>query len=58
MSSTTHLQLVSVPVSDQDRARSFYVETLGFQLLREQPMGQVSGGSRWPHRAGRRRSRS
>jgi catechol 2,3-dioxygenase-like lactoylglutathione lyase family enzyme len=27
--------VVSVPVSDQDRARAFYVETLGFELIRE-----------------------
>ena len=35
----THLQVVSVPVSDQDRARAFYVETLGFELLADNPMG-------------------
>ncbi len=27
--------VVSVPVSDQDRARAFYVDTLGFQLIRD-----------------------
>jgi catechol 2,3-dioxygenase-like lactoylglutathione lyase family enzyme len=27
--------VVSVPVSDQDRARTFYVDTLGFDLVRE-----------------------
>jgi len=27
--------VVSVPVSDQDRARAFYVDTLGFELVRE-----------------------
>jgi catechol 2,3-dioxygenase-like lactoylglutathione lyase family enzyme len=27
--------VVSVPVSDQDRAKAFYVETLGFDLVRE-----------------------
>jgi catechol 2,3-dioxygenase-like lactoylglutathione lyase family enzyme len=27
--------VVSVPVSDQDRAKTFYTDTLGFQLLRD-----------------------
>jgi catechol 2,3-dioxygenase-like lactoylglutathione lyase family enzyme len=27
--------VVSVPVSDQDRARAFYVDTLGFEVIRE-----------------------
>ena len=27
--------VVSVPVSDQDRAKAFYVDTLGFQLIRD-----------------------
>jgi catechol 2,3-dioxygenase-like lactoylglutathione lyase family enzyme len=27
--------VVSVPVSDQDRAKAFYVDTLGFELHRE-----------------------
>jgi catechol 2,3-dioxygenase-like lactoylglutathione lyase family enzyme len=27
--------VVSVPVSDQDRAKKFYTEVLGFQLLRD-----------------------
>jgi catechol 2,3-dioxygenase-like lactoylglutathione lyase family enzyme len=35
----SHVQLLSVPVSDQDRARDFYVDTLGFELLREVPLG-------------------
>ena len=35
----THVQLLSVPVSDQDRARDFYLDTLGFELVRESPMG-------------------
>jgi len=32
-------EIVSVPVSDQDRAKRFYHEILGFDLLREEPMG-------------------
>lgn len=27
--------VVSIPVSDQDRARSFYVDTLGLELVRD-----------------------
>ncbi len=40
----THLQIVSVPVSDQDRARTFYVDVLGFELRRDGTFGQ---GQRW-----------
>lgn len=29
------VRVVSVPVSDQERARRFYVETLGFELVRD-----------------------
>jgi catechol 2,3-dioxygenase-like lactoylglutathione lyase family enzyme len=29
----THLDVVSVPVSDQDRAKSFYVDVLGFAVI-------------------------
>lgn len=29
------LTVVSVPVSDQDRAKTFYTQTLGFELLRD-----------------------
>jgi catechol 2,3-dioxygenase-like lactoylglutathione lyase family enzyme len=35
----SHIQLLSLPVSDQDRARDFYVEVLGFDLVRDNPMG-------------------
>jgi catechol 2,3-dioxygenase-like lactoylglutathione lyase family enzyme len=33
------IQLVSLPVSDQDRAKDFYVNTLGLDLVRDNPMG-------------------
>ena len=42
--SITRVQLFSVPVTDQDRAREFYVNTLGMELVREMPMGP---GRRW-----------
>jgi predicted enzyme related to lactoylglutathione lyase len=35
----SHIQLFSVPVTDQDRARFFYVETLGFELISDTQMG-------------------
>ncbi len=35
----THLQLISLPVTDQDRARDFYVGTLGFELVSDNAMG-------------------
>jgi catechol 2,3-dioxygenase-like lactoylglutathione lyase family enzyme len=36
--------VVSVPVSDQDRARAFYTDTLGFELKTENAFGE---GMRW-----------
>ena len=38
------VQVVSVPVSDQDRAKSFYTATLGFELRTENDFGD---GMRW-----------
>lgn len=35
----THLQLISLPVSDQDQARDFYLHTLGFELVSDTAMG-------------------
>jgi predicted enzyme related to lactoylglutathione lyase len=35
----TNVQLLSVPVSDQDRARDFYVNVLGLQLVQDTQMG-------------------
>ncbi|MGH3378646.1 MAG: VOC family protein [Actinoallomurus sp.] len=35
----THIQLLSVPVSDQDRAKDFYLNTLGFDLVADDMMG-------------------
>ncbi|WP_435207557.1 glyoxalase superfamily protein [Micromonospora sp. bgisy143] len=43
--SVTHVQLLSVPVADQDRARDFYVDVLGFDLVWDNPMGP--DGGRW-----------
>lgn len=35
----THIDVLSLPVRDQDRARDFYVGTLGFELVRQNEMG-------------------
>jgi catechol 2,3-dioxygenase-like lactoylglutathione lyase family enzyme len=35
----TQVQLFSLPVTDQDRARDFYVDTLGFELVADTTMG-------------------
>ena len=39
-----NLQVISVPVSDQDRARKFYAEQLGFTVEMDSAFG---GGMRW-----------
>jgi catechol 2,3-dioxygenase-like lactoylglutathione lyase family enzyme len=38
------IQVVSVPVSDQDKAKAFYVDMLGFGVLSDTEMGP---GQRW-----------
>jgi len=38
------LKFISIPVHEQDRALDFYVNTLGFTLVTDQPMGP---GQRW-----------
>lgn len=53
------VQIVGVYVSDQDRALAFFTETLGFELVADNPFGD---GQRWlqvrpPPRAPRPRSR-
>jgi catechol 2,3-dioxygenase-like lactoylglutathione lyase family enzyme len=37
-------EIISVPVADQQRAMQFYRDVLGFDLLREEPMGP---GAKW-----------
>ena len=41
----TNLEVISVPVSDQDRAKSFYTEKLGFSV--EMDSSFAGGGMRW-----------
>ena len=38
---------VSIYVGDQDRAKGFWTETMGFELLGDTPMGQDAGAPRW-----------
>ena len=40
-----HIQFADLPVFDQDRAKTFYTENLGCQVVADQPMGQ--GPWRW-----------
>ena len=35
----TGVQLFSLPVSDQDRAKAFYVDVLGFEVVDDAPLG-------------------
>ena len=43
----THVDTIAVCVSDQRRARDFYVDKLGFELRRDVPFGPEGGGLRW-----------
>ena len=35
----TSFEIVSVPVADQQRAKRFYLDVIGLDLVREEPMG-------------------
>ncbi|RKS76596.1 catechol 2,3-dioxygenase-like lactoylglutathione lyase family enzyme [Actinomadura pelletieri DSM 43383] len=37
----THVRLLTVPVSDQDAAKTFYADRLGFEVVTDQSMGPV-----------------
>jgi lactoylglutathione lyase len=45
MTPITDIRTVGVPVSDQDRALAFYVDTLGFETRLDMPVEQF--GARW-----------
>ncbi|GAA1513056.1 VOC family protein [Kribbella lupini] len=45
MNHVTAISTVAVPVTDQDRALAFYVDTLGFELRLDAPLPQLGG--RW-----------
>lgn len=40
------ITLISLPVSDQERAKSFYVDKLGFQVTADYIMGNAEAGER------------
>jgi len=42
--SLTRIEVLSLPVTDQDRAKDFYVGTLGFELVADNQMGPAQ---RW-----------
>jgi catechol 2,3-dioxygenase-like lactoylglutathione lyase family enzyme len=37
----THVRLLTIPVSDQDAAKAFYTDKLGFEVVSDQSMGPV-----------------
>jgi predicted enzyme related to lactoylglutathione lyase len=37
----THIKTTTVPISDEETAITFYVNTLGFELRRDEPMGPM-----------------
>lgn len=45
--SIVSFEIVSVPVADQQRSKRFYRDTLGFDLVREEPMPMGSPGGKW-----------
>ena len=42
----THLQKLTVPVTDQDKAKAFYAETLGFEVRNDAPL-PMGNNARW-----------
>ena len=38
-----HIQIISIPVTDQDRAKAFYIDALGWELVTDND----SGDKRW-----------
>ncbi len=51
------IAVVSIPVADQQAAKAFYRDMLGFSVVRDNPMGPVQRWVRWRPRAPRHRSR-
>ena len=47
---------ININVRDQDAARRFWIDTMGFSLITDEPIGEEPGGARWievrpPHSA-------
>ncbi|NDL60659.1 VOC family protein [Phytoactinopolyspora mesophila] len=47
----THVRTLNVPVSDQDRAKAFYTESLGFHVVVDNSMGPMRWLEVAPHGA-------
>ena len=43
----TAVRSVGIYVGDQDRAKRFWTDTLGFDLVQDTPMGDDPGAGRW-----------
>lgn len=43
----SRVRSVGVYVGDQDRAKQFWVDTMGFELVQDVPMGPDAGAPRW-----------
>ncbi len=52
------IELIHLPVADVERAKQFYVDTVGFTLDHDHVMSETCGSSRSPRKARRARSRS
>ena len=42
-----HIDVISVPVTDQERAKTFYQDVLGFELVRDNSFGEGDHQMRW-----------
>jgi hypothetical protein len=38
---------ININVRDQDAARRCWIETMGFSLVTDEPIGEEPGGARW-----------
>jgi catechol 2,3-dioxygenase-like lactoylglutathione lyase family enzyme len=43
----TAVRSVGIYAGDQERSKSFFVDTLGFELVQDTPMGEGPGAARW-----------
>jgi catechol 2,3-dioxygenase-like lactoylglutathione lyase family enzyme len=43
----TAVRSVGINTGDQDRAKRFWTETMGFELMQDTPMGEEEGSPRW-----------
>ena len=43
----SRVRSVGIYVGNQDRAKEFWTQTLGFEVIQDTPMGQEEGAPRW-----------